>query len=264
MTSRKTAKIDSWKDYPFLTQLGIDLIKSYTLPRTDIGMGRFGAYKDYGEGVYRIGYGSIYLGKRPVGATDKITREEADIQFVEDLKEFSKQVESYVFVKINKHKRAAVLSFAHSVGITAFKNSKLLDLINSHAAKSAIISEWSPYINKYWLSGGDLMRDRRRVELNVYMAPDKRMSSFVEHRCHTTICLLNLAQSYTGAPNQVKAVEYLEKKVKEWDPTGHVLRRFYRLWSETPSGLGNQRQVKDMFLDNLLHQEEQSQEHNVQ
>lgn len=261
MTSRKVSKSPSWKEFPFLSQRGIDLIKTYTEPRIDISMGRFGAYRDHGESTWRIGYGSKKLGKRVVNGHDRITREEAEAQLVEDLKEFSNEVSQYVFVRLNEHKRAALLSFAHSLGVVGFKKSRLLHLINRHAPKTAIISEWSPYINKIWLSGGGLMRDRRRVELNTYMAPDKKMPTFVEHKCQTTICLLNLADSYNGAPNQVKAVEYLEKKVKEWDPSGHVIRRFYRLWCETPSGLGSQSQVQDMFLDNLLRQEELTQEH---
>ena len=262
MTSRKVSKSPSWKEFPFLSQRGIDLIKTYTEPRIDLSMGRFGAYRDHGESTWRIGYGSKKLGKRVVNGHDRITREEAEAQLVEDLKEFSNEVSQYVFVRLNEHKRAALLSFAHSLGVIGFKKSRLLHLINRHAPKTAIISEWSPYINRLWLSGGSLMRDRRRVELNTYMAPDKKMPTFVEHTCQTSICLLNLADSYNGAPNQVKAVEYLEKKVKEWDPSGHVIRRFYRLWCEKPSGLGSQSQVQDMFLDNLLHQVELTQEHN--
>ena len=84
------------------------------------------------------------------------------------------------------------------------------------------------------------MRDRRRAELNTFLSADKEIPTFTKHNCQTSVCLLNLAETYNGAPNQVKAVEYLEKKIKEWDPTGHALRRFYRLWSQPPAGLGNQ------------------------
>lgn len=161
-------------------------------------------------------------------------------QLVEDLKEFSNEVAQYVYVPLNRHKKGALLSFARSLGILGFKNSRLLELINSHASKKQIISEWSPYINRYWLCGGDRMRDRRRAELNTFLSADKEIPTFTKHNCQTSVCLLNLAETYNGAPNQVKAVEYLEKKIKEWDPTGHALRRFYRLWSQPPAGLGNQ------------------------
>ena len=150
------------------------------------------------------------------------------------------QVQQYVYVPLNRNRKAAVLSFAYSLGILGFKNSRLLELINSHASKRELIKEWSPYINKYWLSGGELMRDRRRTELNTYFAADVKIPSFVRHDCHTSVCLLNLPETYTGSPSQIKAVEYLEKKIKDWDPSGHVIRRFYRLWSTPPRGLGNQ------------------------
>ena len=203
-------------------------------------MGRFASYKDYGEANWRIGYDSLKLGKRRVAYNEKAERAEIEKQLVEDLKEFSKEISQYVYVPLNRHKKGAVLSFARSVGILGFKNSKLLELINRHASKKEIISEWSPYINRYWLCGGDRMRDRRRAELNAFLSADKEIPTFTKHNCHTSICLLNLAETYNGAPNQIKAVEYLEKKIKEWDPTGHALRRFYRLWSQPPTGLGNQ------------------------
>ena len=203
-------------------------------------MGRFAAYKDYGEANWRIGYNSLKLGKRRVAYNEKAGREDIEKQLVEDLKEFSKEVAQYVYVPLNRHKKGAVLSFARSLGILGFKNSKLLELINSHASKKQIISEWSPYINRYWLCGGDRMRDRRRAELNAFLSADKEIPTFTRHTCQTSICLLNLPETYNGAPNQIKAVEYLEKKIKEWDPTGHALRRFYRLWSQPPAGLGNQ------------------------
>ena len=238
MKSRK--KQQSWKDYPFLTDIGIELIKFHETPRTYIGMGRFAAYKDFGEANWRIGYNSLKLGKRRVAYNEKTDREDIERQLVEDLKVFSKEVSQYVYVPLNRHKKGAVLSFARSLGILGFKNSKLLELINSHASKKQIISEWSPYINRYWLCGGDRMRDRRRAELNAFLSADKEIPTFTRHTCQTSICLLNLPETYNGAPNQIKAVEYLEKKIKGWDPTGHALRRFYRLWSQPPAGLGNQ------------------------
>jgi len=236
LTSRKGQR--TWKEHPFLTEAGIQIIKTYTTPHTYLGMGRFGSYKDYGEADYRIGYGSLKLGKRRVGFHEKATAEEIERQLEEDLKSFSDQVAEYVHVPLNRNRKGAVLSFAHSVGLLAFKNSRLLELINRHASKTEIIKEWSPYINTYWLCGGDQMRDRRRTELNIYLAGNKEIPTFTKHNCHTAVCLLNLADTYTGAPTQIKAIEYLEKKIKEWDPSGHVIRRFYRTWTQPPAGLG--------------------------
>ena len=240
LSSHKKQKLRTrWKEHPFLTRRGINLIKTHSLPRTHIGMGRYASYKEYGEDIWRIGYGSKKLQKRWLSSTDKATEEEIDIQLEEDLKEFSDLVAKYVFVPLNTNRKAAILSFAHSIGISSFKTCRLLELINSSAGKTKIIREWSPYINQIWLSGGDLMRDRRRVELDTYYAADKEIPTLVPHRCRVKRCLLNLPETYTGVPNQLKAIEYLEKKLAEWDPSGEVLRQFFRYWTQKPTGLGS-------------------------
>jgi len=240
LSSHKKKKVKTrWKEHPFLTRKGINLIKTHSLPRTYIGMGRYAAYKDYGEDIWRIGYGSKKLGKHWLSATDKATEEEIDIQLEEDLKEFSDLVAKYIFVPLNVNRRAALLSFAHSIGISSLKTCRLVELINNSASKNTIIKEWSPYINHLWRSGGELMTDRRRVELDTYYAADKEIPTLVPHRCRAKKCLLNLPETYTGAPNQVKAIEYLERKFLQWDPSGESLRQFFRYWTQKPSGLGS-------------------------
>ena len=227
------------KKYPFLTRKGLELIKHYTVPRTDIGLCRYASYKDYGESIWRIGYGSKKIQGRWLSATDKATIKEINAQLLEDLKEFSNLVRCYVLIPLNANRKSAVLSFAHSIGISSFKTCRLLELLNSSASKSEIIKEWSPFINRLWQSGGSLMVDRRRTELNTFYAADKEFPTFIPHRCRTQKCLLNLVETYTGAPNQMKAIEYLEKKLLIWDPSGSSLKRFFRYWSEKPTGLGS-------------------------
>ena len=75
-------------------------------------MGRYASYKDYGEDIWRIGYGSKKLGKRWLGANDVATEEEINQQLIEDLKEFSDLVAKYVFAPLNTNRKAALLSFA--------------------------------------------------------------------------------------------------------------------------------------------------------
>ena len=248
LSSHKKKKVQTrWKEHPFLTRKGINLIKAHSVPRTCIGMGRYASYKDYGESILRIGYGSKKLGKRWLNSIDKATKEEIDLQLEEDLKEFSDLVANYVLVPLNTNRKASILSFAHSIGITSFKTCRLLELINSSAGKNKIIKEWSPYINRLWMSGGDLMIDKRRVELDTYYAADKEIPTLVPHRCRATRCLLNLPETYTGAPNQLKAIEYLEKKFLDWEPSGEVMRQFFRYWTQKPSGLGSsQRPVRNV------------------
>jgi GH24 family phage-related lysozyme (muramidase) len=227
------------KTYPFLTDKGIELIKRYTPPRVYVGVNTFASYKDYGDSNWKIGYGSYVIKGRPVGAKDKLTRKEIENQLAEDLKEFSEYVEKYVFVRVNKNRRAALLSFAHSIGIQSFKNCRLLDLINNLAPKKEIIKEWSPFINTLWRSGGEELIDRRRTELNLYFSPDTEMVAAAYHKCECKHCLLNLGETWNGSAQQVKAIEYLERKMTQFDPTGETLRRFFRYWSQPPRVFGS-------------------------
>jgi GH24 family phage-related lysozyme (muramidase) len=236
-SSRK--KTEDWSEYPLLTAKGIELIKRHTQPRTNLGMGRFASYMEYGENIWRIGYGSKKLGKRWVGFRETATRKEIDLQLVEDLKEFSTQIQAYIYVTLNKNRKAAILSFAHNLGLASFKNCRLLELINRHASKNEIIREWSPYINEIWRSGGESIINRRRAELDTFLAADKEIPTFTEHNCKLKTCLLNLPETYTGVHNQIRAIEYLEGKILSWDPSGNSMKHFFRLWNEKPSGLGS-------------------------
>ena len=238
MKSRKK-EVDDWSDYPLLTQKGIDLIRWYCPPRICLSPGRYGSYRDYGESIWRIGYGSKKLGKHTISRSEIATEAEIDKQLVEDLKLFSNAIQNYIYVPLNTNKKAALLSFAHDLGLASFKECRLLNLINRLAPKNEIISEWSPYINTIWLSGGARTVDRRRTELNTFFAADKEIPTQVKHNCAVDYCLLNLVETFNGAPNQIKAIEYLENKILEWDQDGRSLRHFFRLWGQTPSGLGS-------------------------
>ena len=241
-------------NYPFFSEKGYELTKKYTPSRTYVGLDSYIAYKDFGESTWKIGYGSDQLKGHYLNSKDRATQEEIDKQFYYDLKEFSNKLKDYVFVSLNNNRKAALLSFAHSIGIQSFKKCKLLDLINSYASKIKIIKEWSPYINTYWMSGGDEMIERRRVELDMYFAADKEIPTFYKHTCHTKICLLNLVETYNGTANQIKGIEYLEEKFKQLDPSGKILRQFFRYWNEKPSGLGSPKRAKADLLDTLEHQ----------
>lgn len=228
---------------PFLNQDGINIIQRYATPRIYLGYGRFGSYKNKGEEFYKIGYDSTHINKRAVNFFTKSTIEEINKQLVEDLKVFAKQIQEYVFANLNDKKKAAVLSYAHSVGLAVFKESYLLELINTFASKKAIIKEWSPLINSHYLNVDPKLKERRRVELNFYLAPDKKVPLFFEHKCQLNQCLLNIGESYLGTPNQVKAIEYLERKLLEFDPSQETLRRFWRYWNQEQGGLGSSKTI---------------------
>ena len=222
----------------FFTEKGFNLVKTYTIPRTSIGLDNYASYKDYDDSYWRIGYGSKEINDHLLNSKDRATKKEIDKQFYIDLQKFAENLNNYVFVSLNTNKRAALLSFAHSIGIQSFKTCRLLELINSYASKTKIIKEWSPFINTIWRSGGELMISRRRTELNMFFAPDKEIPTLHPHKCTAKVCLLNLVETYNGSANQIKGIEYLEKKFKQLDPSGEVLRQFFRYWNQKPTGLG--------------------------
>ena len=86
--------------YYFFSEKGYKLTKTYTSPRTFLGLGKYAAYKDFGEESWKIGYGSVQLNGHALTAKDKATQEEIDNKFFLDLREFSEKLKDYVFVNL--------------------------------------------------------------------------------------------------------------------------------------------------------------------
>jgi GH24 family phage-related lysozyme (muramidase) len=204
-----------------------------------MGFGRYAAYKDRGEFIWRIGYGSKELHERVICPFTRASEKEILEQLQLDLETLSYKVSRLIYWPLKDKQKAAVLSYAHSMEFSKFKESELLEIINAGAKKKEIIQIWSPYINTFWSSFGPEMVDRRRSELNLFLAPDKEIPTLVKHNCSLNQCLLNLPVTYNGNPNQIKAINYLEKKLLEFDPSGEVVRRFFRYWNQPPGNLGS-------------------------
>ena len=211
------------------------------MARTLTGTGLYASYKDRGESIWRIGYGSSELRGKVISSRTKGTYEEIEEQFKLDLNKLSYKIARLIFWPLNTKKKAAILSYAFDIGFPAFKNSDLLEVINRGAKRKEIIKIWSPYINKNWRHLGENFFDKRRSELNLFLAPDKDVPTLVPHKCKLNRCLLNIGDTYNGNINQIKAINYLEKKLLELDPSGEVLRRFFRYWDQVPGGLGSPR-----------------------
>ena len=75
-----TALLTSPK-YSFFSEKGYKLTKNYTSARTFLGLGKYAAYKDFGEEAWKIGYGSTQLHGHDLTAKDKATQQEIDKQF---------------------------------------------------------------------------------------------------------------------------------------------------------------------------------------
>ena len=105
------------------------------MTRTLIGSGRFASYKDYGESIWRIGYGSMEMFGKVVTHRTRATEEDIEEQLKIDLQMLSHKLSKIIFWPMNPKKKPAVISYAFSNGFIPFKNSQLLELIYSGCHK---------------------------------------------------------------------------------------------------------------------------------
>ena len=138
------------------SQPGIDLIKSHEGLRTKAYM--------CPASVLTIGYGhtsTVYPGQ-------SITLKEAERLLRIDLIRFEHAVNKYVIVPLNQNQFDALVSFAFNVGVSAFRNSTLLKLLNKANYRKAA--------NQFdrWVHGGGgrlsgLVR-RRKEEKKLFLS----------------------------------------------------------------------------------------------
>lgn len=138
----------------------VDLVKGFE------GV-RLSAYQDSG-GVWTIGYGlTRYPDGRPVQQGDTITQSQADSYFLQTLQQFAQQVEDNINVTLRPNQFAALVSLAYNIGINAFKNSTILDLVNENPNNPDIRAQFMRwvYVNGNVIQG---LINRRTAEANLY------------------------------------------------------------------------------------------------
>jgi GH24 family phage-related lysozyme (muramidase) len=213
-------------------------------------MERYAPYRAKEDGPWFIGYGSKRVGRGAVTPFTRCNRKEVEKQLERDLEDFVFILQDLIFFPLNEKKKAAILSYAYSIGITKFKDCRLLSLINSNADRTEIIKEWSPFINKELLWNTKLT-DRRRSELDLYLQPDNDVPLLVEHHCKLPKCLLNVAENFNGSPQQVKAIEFLEEHLLRLDPKCEIIDEFFRLWNQRPKATGSRSLYSEDDLEML-------------
>jgi len=127
------------------------------------------AYKDI-AGVWTIGYGNtFYENGLPVREDDEITQERADSLFWNIVKIFSIGVEEEVqSLDLEQYEFDALVSFAYNVGIDAFIDSTLLEIIkNDKHNYEKITYQWL----RWRYSKGRVIKgliNRRETGANLY------------------------------------------------------------------------------------------------
>jgi lysozyme len=145
-----------------IKNFAIDLIKQFE------GL-RLTAYQDSG-GVWTIGYGTtIYPNGERVSPGDTITSGQAESYFRNDLQRFAQGVEDLISVNINEKQFAALLSLAYNIGINAFRNSTILEMVNQNPNNEDIRGQFLRwvYVNGNVVQG---LVNRRNQEANIYFS----------------------------------------------------------------------------------------------
>lgn len=128
---------------------------------------RLEAYLDSAS-IATIGFGSIkYPNGNKVKLGDKITKAQAKEYKLHDLKEFVSTVNTYVKVPLTQNQYDALVSLSYNIGSSAFKNSTLLNKLNSGDYKGAAeqFLVWNK-VNSKRVQG---LVNRREAERNLFL-----------------------------------------------------------------------------------------------
>lgn len=147
-----------------ISQKGLDLIKKFE---------GFSA-KPYlcPAGVPTIGYGATYYtnGTKVTMSDAPISEEWAEQLLSNMVHTYEKGVISLVIPKITQNQFDALVSFAYNVGVTNFRKSTLLRLINKDPNNPEIATQFMKWVR----GGGKVINGlikRRQIESKLYFTP---------------------------------------------------------------------------------------------
>lgn len=147
-----------------ISQKGLDLIKKFE---------GFSA-KPYlcPAGVPTIGYGATYYtnGTKVTMSDEPISEEWAEQLLSNMVHTYEKGVTSLVIPHITQSKFDALVSFAYNVGVTNFRKSTLLRLINKDPNNPEIATQFMKWVR----GGGKVINGlikRRQIESQLYFTP---------------------------------------------------------------------------------------------
>ena len=120
-------------------------------------------------GKWTIGLGNtFYEDGSKVKEGQKISNERAMELFNFISKKYEKTVNDNVKVVISQNQFNALFCFAYNVGITGFKNSTLLRMINSSADRLKIEKAFMMWKGKPNEKGIPILKSRRQAEINEF------------------------------------------------------------------------------------------------
>jgi lysozyme len=127
------------------------------------------AYQDV-KGIWTIGFGlTQYPNGLKVQPGDTITPEQGEKYFQQTLQKFAQGVEDSIKTKVNNNQFAALVSLAYNIGLTAFKNSTLLKLVNENPNNPSIQTEFMKWVYSNGKKVQGLVT-RRTTESKLYFS----------------------------------------------------------------------------------------------
>lgn len=120
------------------------------------------------SGVPTIGYGTTrYESGEKVKLGDVISEVRAEELLERDIDKIRNQINTLISSDIKKNQLDALVSFVYNVGITNFKTSKLLELVNNNPQDRSIKREFMRWVHSRGKKLNGLVR-RRRAEVQLY------------------------------------------------------------------------------------------------
>jgi lysozyme len=120
------------------------------------------------SGVTTIGYGSTrYESGGRVRMGDVISVVRAEQLLERDIDKIRDQISDLITADLTKNQYDALVSFVYNVGITNFKDSKLLEMVNENPNNRSIKREFMKWVHSNGKRLNGLVR-RRKAEIDLY------------------------------------------------------------------------------------------------
>jgi GH24 family phage-related lysozyme (muramidase) len=136
---------------------------------------RLDSYKDQ-AGIWTIGYGTTGPN---IGPNQRITKDQANKFFLDDVKYFEDVVTDALKIKVNQNEFDALVSFAYNVGPTAFSTSTLLRILNNGALKTVVAAEFLKWVKVGDGKVSEGLKRRRARERELFLS--KPLNAALSH-----------------------------------------------------------------------------------
>lgn len=152
---------------PTAIDLAVAIIKRFEGCAKRMPDGRLRAYPDPGTGgaPWTIGWGST---GKDIAPGTIWTQEQADARLAQEVAEKAAGVDRLVSIPLADHERAALISFAYNLGVSALGGSTLLRLLNAGASRESVAEQFSRW-NKAAGKVLDGLTARRAAEKALFL-----------------------------------------------------------------------------------------------